>query len=276
MNGLRRPQAHTARLSSVFVRVEGVVGRNRAVLVEPQHLPEEAVDVLRRLGAWLVVVSDRDVELAVSAEMHRSAVVVGGGAERRQVEDRKLAARRGDVTLRGEAADPIVRGRARDGVVEVHVVVAVEARVEGDSEQPPLVDGVDRQADEGRRKQLAVPDHANVAVLEGDEQPAAGIERHRRRTLEPGGDERVDEARRRRRDPRALRKAARGRLPRGRPRALRAGTALSPSPSSPPDRTRSRPVRLRAGPVCFTLGTRAKRPRSEPCAHLQPQRQGPL
>jgi hypothetical protein len=68
---------------------------DRAVLVEAQQLAERIAQVLRLRR--VAVLADADVELAVGAEVHAAAVVVGRAREVGQVDQRQLAARGGDV-----------------------------------------------------------------------------------------------------------------------------------------------------------------------------------
>ena len=58
---------------------EWVVGRDRSIRVEAQHLTQE---VAQRLCVGRVrVLTDRDVELSVQTKVDRAAIVVGGGAQ---------------------------------------------------------------------------------------------------------------------------------------------------------------------------------------------------
>ena len=49
-----------------------------------------------------------DVELAVRSKVDRAAVVIGRAAQIIELENNRLAARNGDVAIRGETADAIV------------------------------------------------------------------------------------------------------------------------------------------------------------------------
>jgi hypothetical protein len=64
-----------------------------------------SVCALSRVG----VLADGDVQLAVGAEVQPAAVVIRRAAQRVEVHQHLLAARRGDVAVGGEAADAVVR-----------------------------------------------------------------------------------------------------------------------------------------------------------------------
>ena len=110
VNGLRSPAPRSPGCSPVAVPKNGLSVGIDAVGVDAQDLAEEVVSVCAL--APLAFSPTRDVELAVGAEVDGAAVVVGGAAEVVQVEEDRLAAGHRDVAVGGEAADPVVDGRA--------------------------------------------------------------------------------------------------------------------------------------------------------------------
>src|SRR5919106_4156213 len=114
---------------------EGVVGRARAVLLHPEHLPRRVTDPLRpRRHAG---VSGDGVQPAVRAEVDRAAVVKGGRRDRGQ-----------DLPLQpaGALAQPndAVPLGAPLGVVGEHPLFAgLPLRVEGDPQDALLADAGD-------------------------------------------------------------------------------------------------------------------------------------
>jgi hypothetical protein len=114
--------------------VEGIVGRNRTVAIDSEHLAEQVGHHLRVRAVR--VLSDGCVQLAIRPERQRSAVVVGGAAEVVELEDHHLASGHSGVAVGGEAADPVVYSRGRRRVINVDEVISGESRIEGDAEQP--------------------------------------------------------------------------------------------------------------------------------------------
>ena len=107
MYGLRRPSDQIARDDPRAVVAERVVWRDGAVLVQSQHLAEQAG---HRLGhSALGVLADSDVQLAVGTEVDGSAIVDELGPEIREVDQHHLATGDRDVAGRGEPAHSIVR-----------------------------------------------------------------------------------------------------------------------------------------------------------------------
>ena len=108
--GERIPQSKRPdrAIFALGVHEERIIGRDRAVGVDPQQLPLERVHPLRGPADGLL--AEGDIELAVLAEMQRPALVAEGilSAERRLVvafEQDDLAA--GVATSPGrEPADP--------------------------------------------------------------------------------------------------------------------------------------------------------------------------
>ena len=127
-----------ARLLPVGRHEERIVGRNRAVLVDAQHLSQHVPHRLRIRAVG--VLTDGDVELPIGAEVQRAAVVVRGAAQVVEVEDHDLAAGDGDVAIGGEPADAVVHGGRRRRVVDVDEPVGGKCRIEGDSKQTALAD----------------------------------------------------------------------------------------------------------------------------------------
>ena len=167
---------------------ERVVGRDGAVTVDAQHLAEQVAQGLCVTAVG--VVADGDVELAVGPEVDGAAVMVRGRAEVVQFQDDRLASRHRHVAIRGESADAVVDRRRGRGVIDVHILIAGEVRIEGHAQQAALTGGVDGEGDEVLREQGAVLDHPQPSALLADEQPPVGREGHRRRIREPGDDER--------------------------------------------------------------------------------------
>ena len=160
---------------------ERIVGRNRAIGVDAQHLAERRRQRLR--VAAVRVVADGDVELAVVAEMDGAAVVIRGRAQRREIQQLHFAARGGDVGIRrarGEAAHAVVDRCGRGRVVHVHEVVGREVRIERDAEQTALARSIHAHGEERLRQQRAVADDAQRAALLRDEHAAIGRDRHGR------------------------------------------------------------------------------------------------
>jgi hypothetical protein len=144
------------------------------------------------------VIADGDVELAVEAEVQGTAIVVGGEGEIVQLEKNRLAAGFGDVPVGREAADPVVPRVAHDRVIDVHVLIGREVRIERDAEQAPLTRGVHGKGDERGRQQSAVLDDPERAALLADEDAFVRSDRHRRRVRQ-SPDVRLREASRERR-----------------------------------------------------------------------------
>src|SRR5215213_386575 len=164
--------------------VERVVGGDGAVLVYPEYLAPKAV---QRLGGFLqVVVAVGDIELAVLAELQRSAVVVGRPLVG-QPEDEFFAARDGFVTAGGDAHDAVVSragSRGLHGVIEVDVVVFGEPGVEGDPHQAALYVRIDLGGEVDKRREIPAGLHyAHEALLVCHEQPSIWRERHVGTTL---------------------------------------------------------------------------------------------
>jgi hypothetical protein len=158
---------------------ERIVRWDRTVLVDAQDLSEEVPEVLGVVPVR--VFSDRDVELPVDAEVESSAVVVRCAGERVELENDRLAAGLCDVPVGREAADPVVPRVAHDRVIDVHVLIGREVRIERDAEQAPLTRGVHGEGDERGRQQSAVLDDPERAALLADENAFVGSDRHRRR-----------------------------------------------------------------------------------------------
>ena len=168
---------------------ERIVRGDGSIRVDPQHLPES---VRQGLGVGRHrVLADRDVQLAVGAEVNGAAIVIGG-AERFQVEQNNLAAGDRDIPIGGEPADAVVDVRRGGGVVDVHESIDRESRIERDAEQTPLACGADRQRHERRRQQRSVLDDAQRSALLADEQPAIGRKRHCGGSIQAPGDDRLD------------------------------------------------------------------------------------
>ena len=120
-------------------RAERIVLGDRAVGVESQELALEGRQLLRRRSGGLV--ADGDVELAVGAEMERTALMPAGdlAAELRLVvafEEDELAAGGGHVARGREAADAVMGVRPPGHVADVEVAVVGEVGVEGHADQP--------------------------------------------------------------------------------------------------------------------------------------------
>ena len=123
--------------------------------------------VAQRLGVGGVgVLPDGDVELAVRAEMHRAAVVVGGAAQVVQFKDDRFAS--GARATSPLAVNRLTRlwiGRCRGRVIDVHEVVGGKIRVERDPQKAALAVRIDRQGEKRRRQENAVLDDAHLPAL---------------------------------------------------------------------------------------------------------------
>src|SRR2546425_7071375 len=123
----------------------GVVGRDAAVLLEPQDLAVERVGVLRaRAVAGL---AHRDPELAIRSESHPAAVVVRGG-DHAAPDDEDVERR--DVPAHPVAEDlvaPLSLVVARRA--QVHEAVRGEVRIESDAHEPGLALRVDARDGRG-------------------------------------------------------------------------------------------------------------------------------
>ena len=152
--------------------IERIVVGDRPVGVEPQQLALEGRHRLRRHPGRLF--AQGNVELAVLAEMDRTALVPGGhiAAELRLVvpfEQDDLAARYRDVAPGGEAADAVVDVRAGRHVADVDVAVVGEVRVEGHADQPALPVAVHLDGHKWLRQERPVFDHPEGSRLLADE-----------------------------------------------------------------------------------------------------------
>lgn len=171
---------HGAR-QSLLVGEKGVVLRNAAVAVQAQQLAQRAAQVLG--FAWIGVLANSDVELAIGAEVQGAAVVVGRCGQGWEIDQYRLAQRHCLIALCGEAADAVV-GCA--GCARRHRVVHKDKgrcrkiEVQRDSNQAAFARRVNRQLHERLRLQLTGPEHAHRAALLGDEQAPVGRLRQRR------------------------------------------------------------------------------------------------
>ena len=86
--------------------VKWIVRGDGAVGIDAQHLPEQIGKRLRICAVGVFPYAD--IELAVWPEMHRAAIVVGGGAEIVEFQDNGLATRHGRIARRRKPADPVV------------------------------------------------------------------------------------------------------------------------------------------------------------------------
>src|SRR5215207_3340573 len=105
---------------------QGDARRDGAVLVYAQHLAKEVGKLLRVVFGG--VLASRDVELAVLAEVYRSAEMVHSTLVV-QPEDKHLAARDGTIAACGDAHDAVVDrggGRRLARVVKVDEVIGGE------------------------------------------------------------------------------------------------------------------------------------------------------
>src|SRR5262249_39702752 len=90
---------------------EGVISRKRAIRVDAEQLPQQRLEVLRRLAGSLV--PEGDVQLAILAKVEGAALVAGRNlaTEFRLIvafQQDFLAPRLGRVAHRGEATDDVV------------------------------------------------------------------------------------------------------------------------------------------------------------------------
>ena len=131
-----------------------------------------------------MVVSHRDVQLAVRAEVDGAAVVLSQRRQWIDVEQDGLGRRIGGVADDGEAADAVVSDGCRRGVVQIDEAIRRERRVERDTVEAPLAVAVDGQRDHRVRQQRAVLDLSELTALERDEDAIVGSNRHGCRSRE--------------------------------------------------------------------------------------------
>ncbi len=146
--------------------------------VDPQDLAEESVLVLAVVVGVVAAatVADADVQVAVRPECQRAAVVIRAwviDAQQRCSVDRSANVRLAFAVSR-LTHDVAV---ARAGVVDVHVPVAREVRVERQPEQAPLpAAGRERVGvEEIPRLQRPTLDDADPPAALDDEQPARAV-----------------------------------------------------------------------------------------------------
>jgi hypothetical protein len=94
-----------------------------------------------------------------------AAVVIGGAAERVQLQQNRLTAGERDVAVGGESAQAVVCRRARHRVVDVDVLVVPKRGIERHAQQSPLAGRIDGECQEGRREQCTVLDDPQLTAL---------------------------------------------------------------------------------------------------------------
>ena len=107
--------------------VEWIVRRDAAIGVESKNFTQQSGQRLR-VGTDRVFAC-RNIKFAIGSEMQRSAIMVGR-TEIVQVQQHHFTPRNHHISVRGEAAHPVVDRRKGRRVVEVDVVVAQEPRIE--------------------------------------------------------------------------------------------------------------------------------------------------
>ncbi len=161
-------------------RVERVVGGDGSVGIDPQHLALQRRHVLGVRA--VLVVADRDVELAVGTEVDGTAVVLIETRQRVDVEQHGFRRRRCGVADDGKAAHAVVCDGRGGRVIEVDVPVGRERRVERDAVETALPVAVDRKCDHRRREQHSGVDFAKLTALQCDEDAIPGGDCHRGRS----------------------------------------------------------------------------------------------
>ena len=145
VNGLRKPRP----IDSDGGVEEGIVRWSGAGRFDAQDLAQQIGQRLRvgRIG----VLAHRDVELPVQAEMERSTIVILGAAQVVQlVENDGLTAGHRDIPGGGKPADPVVRRRTRNRVIDVNPLVVRKIRITPSNPRSPaesvvtVRNGVDR------------------------------------------------------------------------------------------------------------------------------------
>src|SRR5438105_826351 len=126
--------------------VERIVGRDGAIGIDPQHLPEQVGKSLRVSAVG--VLPDADVELAIRAEMECAAIVIGGRSKIVEFQDNSLAARCRSVARCRKSADPVVDWRRSNGIIKVEVVIGGEVWIERDPKQAAFAGRIDCKGDE--------------------------------------------------------------------------------------------------------------------------------
>ncbi len=172
------------RIGLVHVRVERIVGRERAVVVHAEH--DAGVVGRRARGdvlelAVVVLVADHAVERLVGTEGERAAVVVrdlaGEGEDREGTDERRAVPRVADHLVGGGHVAVVDVGRnAARREVEVHPGLRAmprEVRMHRDAEQPALLAPVHVQI-EDRAVAHAARDAPDVAAPLLDHEEVVG------------------------------------------------------------------------------------------------------
>ncbi len=174
---------------------DGMVGRRLGMMVDvqPQHLPEQVVDVLSAAlrVAPAAAVPQAEIEIAVRAERDVAAVVVGVGLRDDQQDGlalriRAIGVERGTLEPREHA-----RAVSRAGVAHEEPAVLGVARMEGEAQEPPFAAREDAaaQIEVGRGQEHAAGEDSDAAALLGDEDPVVPRVGERGRRVEPARQE---------------------------------------------------------------------------------------
>ena len=185
-HGPRRPETERPDRPAQAGRLAGerVVVGNRAVGVDAQDLPGEAVEALRIRARPL---AGGHEQRAVGAE-RQSATEVVRKPVGLEVDDDALGGSVDGVAVQRVAADPLVVPRLGRRIGDVEPSVVVEPGIEGDGGEALLVDGGGRHLeDELPRLGFNAVEQEHGATLVGDEDPAVVGDRQRGRAVEVAG-----------------------------------------------------------------------------------------
>ncbi len=155
---------------------EGIVGWNRTVCVDAKNLAEQVTQRLR--VRCIGVLAHREVELAVWPKVNRTAIVIRRTGEIVEIKNDNFAACQRHITVGGKATDAIVNCRSSCGVVSVDKLIGRKVWVESYPEQSALAERINGETYKRRTQESAILDHAKLAPLFADKQPAIRSEGH--------------------------------------------------------------------------------------------------
>ncbi len=186
VKGLRRPRAQMARLFPVAWLKKGLsVGMDPSALMR-SILPSR----LERVCEFAPLAFSPTAMYSLSSGPKCMAPPLWLVAEDRGLRSRSTTSLPGlrHVSVRGEAAHPVVDVGRRGRVVDVHPLVRREVGIKGDAQEPALAGGIHGDGDERRGQQRAVLDDPELAALLRHEDPPVRGEGHGGGIADPGGD----------------------------------------------------------------------------------------